>query len=246
MNSESKILVVEDDPSIRFGLEEVFESEGYAIASCDNGNEAINRIAEELPDLIILDVMLPGRNGYEICRELREGGCRVPILMLTAKGQEIDKVVGLDAGADDYVTKPFGVRELVARINALFRRWDRSDNGDAGDSADQPGTDKTARSFKVGEATIDERTWEITRADGETGRLTPKEMELLKYLDQHRGEVLSRDAILDAVWGIRYFGTTRTLDQCVAQLRKKIGDSGSAPVFLKTIHGVGYQLDQPS
>lgn len=248
MNSDSKILVVEDDPSIRFGLEEVFESEGYAIASCDNGDHAIDRIGEELPDLIILDVMLPGKNGYEICRELRDGGCRVPILMLTAKGQEIDKVVGLDAGADDYVTKPFGVRELVARINALFRRCDReggsSDGGDstanAADGAQAPNT------FRVGEAVIDERTWEITRSDGEKGRLTPKEMELLKFLDQHRGEVLSRDAILDAVWGIRYFGTTRTLDQCVAQLRKKIGDSGSAPVFLKTVHGVGYRLDQPA
>ncbi len=233
-SSDTHILVVEDDPGIRFGLVEVFESEGYTVATCERGDEAENRIGEELPDLIVLDVMLPGKNGYDICRDLRARDCRVPILMLTAKGQELDKVVGLDAGADDYVTKPFGVRELVARVHALLRRHSRHETGEPGGGV---------RPFQVGEATIDERTWEITRADGGTDRLTPKEMELLRYLHRHPGEVLSRDAILDAVWGIRYFGTTRTLDQCVAQLRKKIGDSGASPRYLKTIHGVGYRLD---
>ncbi|MCB1063179.1 MAG: response regulator transcription factor [Verrucomicrobiae bacterium] len=236
MNQDCKILVVEDDASIRFGLLEVFESEGFSVASCERGDEAEAKIGDELPDLIILDVMLPGKNGYEICRDLRTRGCRVPILMLTAKGQEVDKVVGLDSGADDYVTKPFGVRELVARVHALLRRCERIEG--------EPETKESPKGFQVGEARIDERTWEITRADGESDRLTPKEMELLRYLHQHRGEVLSRDAILDAVWGIRYFGTTRTLDQCVAQLRKKIGDAGTSPKFLKTVHGVGYQLNQ--
>jgi len=238
MNSETKIFVVEDDPGIRFGLLEIFESEGYSVAACERGDEAESRIGEELPDLILLDVMLPGKNGYEICRDLRKRNCRVPILMLTAKGQEIDKVIGLDSGADDYVTKPFGVRELVARVQALLRRCERTGNGPGAGVADAAG------GFQVGEARINQETWEISRADGGTERLTPKEMELLKYLHRQRGRVLSRDAILDAVWGVRYFGTTRTLDQCVAQLRRKIGDSGASPRFLKTVHGVGYKLDQ--
>ncbi|NNE92667.1 MAG: response regulator transcription factor [Verrucomicrobiales bacterium] len=241
--SETKILIVEDDPSIRFGLSEVFASEGYEVASCDVGDQAEKHIAEELPDLIILDVMLPGKNGYEICRDLRKRGCKLPILMLTAKGQEIDKVVGLDSGADDYVTKPFGVQELVARVNALLRRIQRIDPP-TGTEPVTPANSEPGDDFVVGEATISERTYEAQRnGDDEAQRLTPKEMELLKFLHSRRGQVLSRDAILDAVWGIQYFGTTRTLDQCVAQLRKKIGDSGGSPRFLKTVHGVGYQLE---
>ena len=157
--------------------------------------------------------------------------------MLTAKGQEIDKVVGLDSGADDYVTKPFGVHELVARVNALLRRVQRID---APAESEAP---SSVEDFLIGKATISERTYEATRDGQDPERLTPKEMELLKFLHLRRGQVLSRDAILDAVWGIQYFGTTRTLDQCVAQLRKKIGDNGGAPQFLKTIHGVGYCLE---
>lgn len=236
MKTEAKILVVEDDPSIRFGLQEVFEGEGFAVAACERGDRAEESIGRELPDLIILDIMLPGRNGYEICRDLRRRNCRVPILMLTAKGQEIDKVVGLDSGADDYVTKPFGVRELVARVNALLRRCGRT-RGDGGVEAGDDGV------FQVGEASISRRTYELTLPGGETERLTPKEMELLSFLHAHPGEVLSRDLILDAVWGIQYYGTTRTLDQCMAQLRKKIGDAGSSPRYLKTVHGVGYRFD---
>lgn len=235
--SETKILVVEDDPSIRFGLTEVFAAEGYAVADCERGDEADNTIAEELPDLIILDVMLPGKNGYEICRDLRKRGCNLPVLMLTAKGQEIDKVVGLDSGADDYVTKPFGVHELVARVNALLRRVQRIDAPAAAEAL------SSVEDFSIGKAMISERTYEATRDGQDPERLTPKEMELLKFLHLRRGQVLSRDAILDAVWGIQYFGTTRTLDQCVAQLRKKIGDNGGAPQFLKTVHGVGYCLE---
>jgi DNA-binding response OmpR family regulator len=232
-----KILVVEDDPSILFGLTEVFESEGFAVAGCERGDEAEQCIGEHLPDLILLDVMLPGKNGYEICKSLRDGKCRVPILMLTSKGQEIDKVVGLDAGADDYVTKPFGVRELVARVNALLRRA-------GGDGAGETGGGATvvSENFRIGDAEIDEKRYEVRRGDS-ADRLTPKEMELLKFLHSRRGEVHSRDAILNAVWGINYYGTTRTLDQCVAQLRKKIGDAGGSPQHLVTVHGVGYKLE---
>jgi len=234
--SKVSILVVEDDPSILFGLSEVFEGEGFEVAGCERGDEAEKKIAETLPDLIVLDVMLPGKNGYEICKSLRDGKCRVPILMLTSKGQEIDKVVGLDAGADDYVTKPFGVRELVARVNALLRR------AGTGTSRFDEGNSPAPEGFSIGDAKVDESRYEIRRGE-RVDRLTPKEMELLKFLNEHRGDVLSRDAILNAVWGINYYGTTRTLDQCVAQLRKKIGDAGNSPRYLVTVHGVGYRLE---
>ncbi|MDF1751978.1 MAG: response regulator transcription factor [Verrucomicrobiales bacterium] len=232
MSEDNCIFIVEDDPNIRFGLEEIFRGEKFTVASCENGSDAIDQIGEHLPDLIILDVMLPGKNGYEICKELRDGSCRVPILMLTAKGQEIDKVIGLDSGADDYVTKPFGVQELKARVNALLRRSGDWQSAHVDLSSD----------FQVGNATICETTYESI-LNGEPHRLTPKEMELLKYFNAHKGRVLSRDQLLDAVWGVKYFGTTRTLDQCVAQLRKKIGDTGKKPEFLVTVHGVGYQLN---
>ncbi len=235
-NSEITIFVVEDDASIRFGLEEVLRSEGFEVASCDDGGEAIQGISEALPDLIVLDVMLPNRSGYEIATELRKRGCRVPILMLTAKGEEIDKVVGLNAGADDYVTKPFGLNELLARIRALLRRtcdWAEEANG-------QP-VSAPSIELDIGKAKVDCRNYEIT-IDGEVNSLTPKELELIRFLVQHRGNVLSRDEILEKVWGVKYFGTTRTLDQCVAQIRKKIGDHGRTPEYLLTVHGVGYKL----
>ena len=234
-NLEITLFVVEDDPSIRFGLEEVLRGAGYRVHSCADGADALQEIAELLPDLLVLDVMLPGVSGYEIARQLRKTGCRIPILMLTAKGQEIDKVVGLNAGADDYVTKPFGINELIARIEALLRRsrnW-----GDSSGNA----PDTMAKPIIVGRATIEPGSYEIHLGE-ETIALTPREMELLIFLHQHRGRVLSRDRILEAVWGVKYFGTTRTLDQCVAQVRRKIGDDGRTPEFLLTVHGVGYKL----
>ncbi len=242
MKSEgTKILIVEDDPHIRFGLSEVFQSEGYAVAACERGDVVEETMARELPDLLVLDIMLPGRNGYEICKGLRRRGVRLPILMLTSKGQEIDKVVGLDCGADDYVTKPFSVRELVARVNALLRRCEM-DRAAAGGGGTRGGDGKAREPIQVGSATVDLKTYEVS-LNGSRERLTPKEIEVLRYLDKRRGEVASRDEILDAVWGIQYYGTTRTLDQCVAQLRKKLGDAGASPRYLITVHGVGYKLE---
>lgn len=231
--SDIRIFVVEDDPSIRYGLEEVLRGAGYLVESCADGAEALPRIGEALPDLLLLDVMLPGASGYEIARRLRKADCRIPILMLTAKGQEIDKVVGLKAGADDYVTKPFGINELIARIEALLRR---SRNWGASDSAAESGAPIT-----VGRARIVPGSYEV-ELDGETAPLTPRESELIGYLHEHRGQVLGRDAILEAVWGVKYFGTTRALDQCIAQVRRKIGDDGRTPRYLLTVHGVGYKL----
>ncbi len=235
MKSNKTILIVEDDTSINFGLKEVFEGEGFTVLSCERGDEAEQLLGKEKPDLAILDVMLPGKNGFEICKSIRSTGNTLPILMLTSKGQELDKVIGLDAGADDYVTKPFGVRELVARVNALLRRVE------AGSSA-ASGADAPTEVVRVGEASVDPKTFGVSRDGADEVNLTAKEMELLLFLAHHRGEVMSRERILDEVWGVNYYGTTRTLDQCVAQLRKKLGDNGSKPAHLVTVHGVGYKL----
>jgi len=222
--------VVEDDPHILLGLEEVLKSDGFEVSSCNRGDQAIEAIAKHQPALIVLDVMLPGLSGYDICKQLRGRKVSTPILMLTAKGQEIDKVVGLDLGADDYVTKPFGVRELLARIHALLRRGGENSDRRNGDSA-----------FTIGDATIDPKTFEIKR--GKTvEELTARELKLLQVFHAHAGEVLSRDRLLNEVWGYNYYGTTRTLDQVIVQLRKKLGDNGGEPRHLLTVHGVGYKL----
>jgi DNA-binding response OmpR family regulator len=175
--------------------------------------------------------MLPGQSGFDICKELRAGKCTIPILMLTAKGQEIDKVVGLELGADDYVTKPFGVRELLARIHALLRRSGKFSSG-------APTSNGT---FKVGKAVINPKTYQLRRGTS-VEELTAKELQLLQLFAAHAGEVLSRDRLLSEVWGYNYFGTTRTLDQVVVQLRRKLGDNGEHPKHLLTVHGVGYKL----
>jgi DNA-binding response OmpR family regulator len=228
---KTKILIVEDDPHILLGLEEVLKSEGYETAPCNRGDEAIAAVAKFQPTLIVLDVMLPGASGYDICKQLRAKKISAPILMLTAKGQEIDKVVGFDLGADDYVTKPFGVRELLARIQALLRR--------GGISASDQVADESP--FKIGDAMIDPKTFQVKR--GKTAEeLTAKELKLLQVFHAHAGEVLSRDKLLNEVWGYNYYGTTRTLDQVIVQLRKKLGDNGGEPRHLLTIHGVGYKL----
>jgi DNA-binding response OmpR family regulator len=213
-------------------LEELLKSEGFEVASCNRGDGAVEAVAHHEPSLLVLDVMLPGRSGYDVCRDLRANKVRIPILMLTAKGQELDKVVGLDLGADDYVTKPFGVRELLARIQALLRR--------AGTvPTDEPGE----QTFTIGAATINSKTFELTR-DKRKESLTAKELKLLQLFHQHPGEVLSRDRLLNDVWGYHYYGTTRTLDQVIVQLRKKLGDTGDSPKHLLTVHGVGYKLAQ--
>ncbi len=227
-----RILVIEDDAHIRLGLEEVLRGEGFDVASCSRGDEAINSIEKERPHLIVLDVMLPGASGYDICKQLRARKNATPVLMLTAKGQEIDKVIGLDLGADDYVTKPFGVRELLARIHALLRRMNGS-NGKSESNSAEP--------FKIGIAVINPTTFQVTRGK-QSEDLTAKELKLLQLFFTHPGEVFSRDKLLNEVWGYNYYGTTRTLDQVVVQLRKKLGDNGGEPKHLLTVHGVGYKL----
>ena len=228
---KTKILIVEDDPHILLGLEEVLKSDGFEVAFCDRGDQAVEAVGKHCPALILLDVMLPGLSGYDICKQLRARKFTAPILMLTAKGQEIDKVVGLDLGADDYVTKPFGVRELLARIRALLRRAEVVASSDS--SAES--------SFQIGSAIIDPKTFQLKRGNA-VEELTAKELKLLQLFFAHPGEVLSRDRLLNDVWGYNYYGTTRTLDQVIVQLRKKLGDNGNEPKHLLTVHGVGYKL----
>jgi DNA-binding response OmpR family regulator len=227
---KTKILIVEDDAHILLGLEEVLKSEGYDVATCNRGDQALDAVARHRPALVVLDVMLPGLSGYDICKQLRAKKIATPILMLTAKGQEIDKVIGLDLGADDYVTKPFGVRELLARLQALLRRTSPADAKPASEDV-----------FQIGPATIDPKTFQIRRGKN-AGELTAKELKLLQFFHAHAGEVLSRDKLLNEVWGYNYYGTTRTLDQVIVQLRKKLGDNSGEPKHLLTIHGVGYKL----
>lgn len=230
---KTRILIVEDDPHILLGLEEVLKSEGFDVTSCNRGDSAIESVAKHKPALIVLDVMLPGLSGYDICKQLRAKKVTTPILMLTAKSQEIDKVVGLDLGADDYVTKPFGVRELLARIQALLRRGANARSFDAGNND----------SFQIGEAVIDPKTFQLKRRKG-VEELTARELKLLQIFHSHPGEVLSRDRLLNEAWGQNYYGTTRTLDQVIVQIRKKLGDNGGEPKHLVTVHGVGYKLEK--
>ena len=227
---QRKVLIVEDDAAIREALEEAITADGHAAVCVADGGQAVRRFAGEPFDLVLLDLMLPVLNGYDVCRKIRETDRRVPIIMLTAKGEEIDKVLGLELGADDYVTKPFGVREILARVHTAFRHQDLMAAPPAASAAD---------TFYFGEALIDRKRFTATR-NKTTVELTPRELHLLEVFHRRKGEVLSRDALLNEVWGIDYFGTTRTLDQHIAQVRKKV-ESDGAPNLIKTVHGVGYQ-----
>lgn len=227
------ILVVEDDPHIRLGLCDALATEGYEVAECGDGAQAMPMVRQRRPHLIVLDLMLPHKSGYDLCREIRAAKNRVPILMLSAKGQEIDKVVGLELGADDYVIKPFSLRELLARVRALLRRADP-----AADAA----VARAADSIRFGEVEVDSRALRGRR--GAQGfELTPRELKVLALLDQHRGNVVSREHILNEVWGIEYYGTTRTLDQLMVKLRQKVEATPGDPRHLLTVHGFGYRLE---
>jgi DNA-binding response OmpR family regulator len=232
-----RILVAEDDPRIREGLVDLLESEGYRVTAAGDGSEAESLLETQDFDLTILDIMMPGKSGYDLCRDIRAGGSQIPVIMLTAKGEEIDKVVGLKLGADDYVTKPFGVHELLARVDAVLRRALRS-------AVLSPEIKEKKEVFRFGDARIypDRYRSEI---GGATENLSAKELALILFFHEHAGRVISRDEVLDAVWGINYFGTTRTLDQHVARVRKKIEKDSANPRFLTTVHGVGYRYEEP-
>lgn len=232
---KAKILIAEDDSNIRTGLTATLESEGYGVVPASDGAQALRLFQQDKFDLVILDVMMPKASGYDVCRELRAKGVQVPVLFLTAKGEEIDKVVGLKLGADDYMTKPFGVHELLARVEALLRRA-KTGRAAAVESKELPAT------FRCGQAEIDRRKFTATVA-GRSSTLTARELKLAEVFASRAGEVLTRDLLLNAVWGVEYYGTTRTLDQHVAQLRKKIEVSPDQPTTIVTVHGVGYRME---
>lgn len=233
---KAKILTAEDDANIRLGLTATLESEGYAVIAATDGAQALKLFAQEKFDLVILDVMMPKKSGYDVCREIRARDGRVPVLFLTAKGEEIDKVVGLKLGADDYMAKPFGVYELLARVEALMRRARASSQTMGEVKAELPVV------LRFGAAEIDRKKFMATRK-GSATPLTARELKLIEAFATHPGEVLTRDALLNAVWGVDYFGTTRTLDQHVAQLRKKVEADAESPAAIVTVHGVGYRYD---
>lgn len=231
---KARILVAEDEAHIRQGLIATLESEGYEVRPAVDGAQALKLYPQESYDLVILDVMMPKMSGYDVCRELRARAAHVPILFLTAKSEEVDKVVGLKLGADDYLTKPFGVHELLARIEALLRR--------SRVTRQETTTRSTEPRFQLGAAEIDRERFEVVVA-GEKYPLTARELRLAEEFFHHVGKVLTRDDLLNSVWGVGYFGTTRTLDQHVAQLRKKIDDPKQKQSAITTVHGIGYRYD---
>lgn len=224
-----RILIIEDDVPILRGLKDNLEYESYEVLTAEDGERGYCLIQEKKPDLIILDLMLPKMSGYELCRKVRDEGITTPILMLTARGEEMDRVVGLDLGADDYVTKPFSVPELLARIRAIIRRVQKAKAGDL------PGE------LNFGEISIDFKCFEALKA-GKILNMSRKEFGVLRFLAAREGEVVTRDELLDEVWGYDQYPTTRTVDNHIALIRNKIEDDPSQPCYLITVHGVGYKL----
>jgi len=221
------ILVVEDDPALALGLRDALDFEGYRVLHTELGERGLELAESDAPDCVILDLMLPDINGYQVCERIRVTGNRVPIIMLTARSEEGDKIRGLDAGADDYVSKPFSVSELLARVRAILRR--------------QQFSPAPPDHIQIGDARVDVRTQTIERA-GETVPLGTYELELLQLLYQRAGETISRDEILDQVWGTKSHPTNRTVDNFVVKLRKKIEAQPERPRHILTVYGSGYKL----
>lgn len=222
-----KILIIEDEPSMVLGLRDSLEYEGYEVSAACDGREGLDKASREKPDLILLDVMLPLMSGIDVCRALRSGGVEIPIIMLTARSQEIDKVVGLEIGADDYVTKPFGVKELLARVRAHLRR-----------AAKQVAEIET---FEFSDVKLDFKKYRASKQSQEL-ELSAREFDILKYLIQHRNQIVTRDQLLDQVWGYTSSPITRTIDNHIAKLRQKIEDTPSDPQHIITVHRVGYRF----
>ena len=232
--SGERILLVEDEPSLQLTLSDRLKSEGYQVEPALTGDSGEARALAEPFDLIVLDVMLPGKNGFDVCRDLRQRGLDVPILMLTARTQVVDRVVGLKLGADDYLSKPFEAIELLARIEALLRRA-RPKNGNA------RGASPSADTIRFGDVEIDWKRAEVRR-DGVPVSLSALELKLLRYLIERHGEVIGRDELLDRVWGYDATAQTRTVDVHVASLRQKLEPVPAHPRFLVTVHRLGYKF----
>lgn len=221
-----KILLIEDDLHMRMGLQDNLEFEGYQVLCAESGEAGIALFTTEHPDLVILDVMLPNMDGIDVCRELRRQKRHSPIIMLSVRGSEVDKVLGLETGADDYMTKPFSVKELLARIKAVFRRFEPTE---------------TEPVYRIGTAEIDFLHHEVKK-NGNFIEFTAKEFELLHYFVQNSGIPISREILLEEVWGMEHSITTRTVDNHILRLRKKLEDNPNTPRYFITIYGVGYKF----
>ena len=226
-DGKARILVVEDEEPILMGIRENLEDAGYEVITAMTGPDALERALEQSPNLVVLDLMLPGMSGYEVCRELRDRGRDVPVLMLTARHDEFDKLHGFEMGADDYVTKPFSIEELLARIRAILHRGRRQDSG--------------PREYAFADYELDMDT-RVLKKGGKEVKLTRTEFDLLAYFCANEGKALSRDTVMNDVWGTEYYGTQRSLDSFVASLRSKIEKKASNPQHILTVHGVGYRF----
>ena len=229
----TRVLIVEDNPDLAFGLRNNLEIEGYEVIAADDGREGLHLAREAAPDLVILDLMLPGMDGYRVLRTLREGGSQTPVLILTARGEEADKVRGFRLGADDYVTKPFGVLELLARVEALLRR-----STPVAGTASAPARARE----RFGEIELDPGTRAVLRR-GDPVELTPMEFDLLTALLRRGGVVATRHELLREVWGYRTTVVSRTVDTHVAELRRKLEDDPAAPRYILTVRKTGYRLN---
>jgi len=223
-----KILIIEDEKELINGLKLNLVSEGYDVIWALDGEEGLNMALREAPDLILLDIMLPKKDGLEVCRELRQQNFTIPIVMLTAKSEEVDKVVGLEIGADDYITKPFSVKELLARVRAHLRRERREEK-------DDPSV------YRFDDVEIDFIHFKVRRKEKELG-LTSLEVKILKYFVVHRGEVITREALLDKIWGYERYPSTRTIDNHILKLRKKLEDDPAKAKYIFSVYGEGYRF----
>ncbi|MCA9515943.1 MAG: response regulator transcription factor [Myxococcales bacterium] len=227
-----KVLVAEDDAHIRRGLREVLEAEGYVVIEAVDGGQARERFAAETPDIALLDIMMPVANGYDLCREFRRERPDMPVIFVSAKSEEIDRVLGLELGADDFISKPFGVREVIARIRAVTRRAYARMKPEPSDEA----------SIDLGPMTLYPRELRARRGD-EDLELSLRDVNILKLLHRERGKVVTREMLFNEVWGMSFLPNSRTIDQHISKLRKRIETDPKEPDIIKTVHGVGYRMD---
>ena len=225
----TKILIVEDEPHMRMGLKDNLEFEGYEVDYAEDGELALSKILNNQYSLILLDVMLPKLSGFDVCKRIRKEGIKTPVILVTAKGEEIDKVLGLELGADDYVTKPFSLRELLARIKAVLRR------------AENDSADKIDSLIKIGKLDINFASY-TAAIEGDSVQMSHKEFEILHYLWENKNKTVSRDELLQKIWGYEESPTTRTVDNFILKLRQKIEADFNNPKIILTVHGIGYKL----
>ncbi|MFK7969568.1 MAG: response regulator transcription factor [Bacteroidia bacterium] len=230
MEKDIRILIIEDEPSMRLGLSDNLQFEGYSVEEAVDGEAGLDCLLKNEYDLALLDVMMPRKSGFEVCKEARKEGITTPIILLTARGEELDKVRGLEWGADDYITKPFGLGELMARIKAVLRR------------TQGPSSSQQQSVFSIGKLKVDFNNF-VAESDTEgVLKLSHREFEILQYLYTHRNKVVSRDELLEKVWGYDNTPTTRTVDNFIARLRQKIEPNPDSPTVILTVHGIGYKM----